>query len=109
MRLKSCLAVCWALSLGISNSFAEEETTVAAPPSPSLQSPQDREVGEEEGAEKVAEKVERIPAPQPTRGHRGNRRAKEAEGTQATKHFRENIIIKSKYELNGEPLEVDTE
>ena len=36
-------------------------------------------------------------------------REKEAEGTQAPNRFDTDTIIKSKYELNGQSLEVDTE
>jgi hypothetical protein len=36
-------------------------------------------------------------------------REKEAEGTQAPKRFDTDIIIKSKYQLNGQALEVDTD
>lgn len=32
---------------------------------------------------------------------------KEAEGTQAPNRFEANTVIKSKYQVNGEPLEVD--
>lgn len=36
-------------------------------------------------------------------------REKEAEGTQAPNRFGSDIIIKSKYEFNGQSLEVDTD
>lgn len=36
-------------------------------------------------------------------------REKEAEGTQAPNRFESDNIIKSKYELNGQALEVDTD
>ncbi len=34
---------------------------------------------------------------------------KEAEGTQAPNRFEQDLIIKSRYELNGQSLEVDTD
>ncbi|MCM2321780.1 MAG: hypothetical protein NDJ90_00790 [Oligoflexia bacterium] len=36
-----------------------------------------------------------------------NAREKEAEGTEALDRFEANTVIKSHYQLNGEPLEVD--
>ena len=36
-------------------------------------------------------------------------RVREAEGTRALNRFESEIIIKSRYELNGQPLEVDTD
>ncbi len=36
-------------------------------------------------------------------------REKEAEGTQAPNRFGSDVTVKSKYELNGQPLEVDTD
>jgi hypothetical protein len=45
-----------------------------------------------------------LPAP-PAKGRRI--REKEAEGTQAPNRFEADTVIKSKYELNGQPLEVD--
>ena len=36
-------------------------------------------------------------------------REKEVEGTQAPHRFESDAIFKSKYELNGQPLEVDTD
>ncbi len=36
-------------------------------------------------------------------------REKDTEGTQAPNHFDKDILFKSKYELDGKPLEVDTD
>ena len=36
-------------------------------------------------------------------------RERDAEGTQAPNRFENEMIIKSRYELNGQPLEVDTD
>ena len=41
------------------------------------------------------------------KGKRARGEAKEAEGTEAPNRFEGDPIIKSKYQLNGEPLEVD--
>ncbi|MCM2278801.1 MAG: hypothetical protein NDJ89_12065 [Oligoflexia bacterium] len=41
----------------------------------------------------------------PAKGKRS--REKEAEGTEALDRFEANTVIKSHYQLNGEPLEVD--
>src|SRR4051812_14766188 len=48
------------------------------------------------------------PKPKPSRKLRGViKREKEAEGTKAPNRFDPDIINKSKYELDGQPLEVD--
>lgn len=55
--------------------------------------------------------VSESPAPsEPQKKPKGRvAREKEAEGTQAPNRFDADIIFKSKYELNGKPLEVDTD
>ena len=78
--------LCFALLLLVSfSSFAEEvvpSTTSAAPP------PQESHPKKVKG---------RLP------------REKEAEGSQAPNRFDTDIVIKSKYDLNGQSLEVDTD
>ena len=47
-------------------------------------------------------------SPKPAPRAKGKRvREKEAEGTQAPNRFEADTVIKSKYELNGQSLEVD--
>lgn len=47
-------------------------------------------------------------AKKPVKKLKGKRiREKEAEGTEALNRFEADTVIKSKYKLNGEPLEVD--
>ena len=45
----------------------------------------------------------------PARKSRRISREREAEGTRAPNRFDNEILIKSRYELNGQPLEVDTD
>lgn len=45
----------------------------------------------------------------PSRKSRRIPRERDAEGTQAPHRFENDILMKSRYELNGQPLEVDTD
>ena len=48
------------------------------------------------------------PSPRPKRSAKGKvTRDKDAEGTEARDRFQADTVIKSKYEADGEPLEVD--
>jgi hypothetical protein len=47
------------------------------------------------------------PRSKPSSKKRVKNREKETEGTEAADRFEANTVIKSKYELNGEHLEVD--
>ena len=63
------------------------------------------EIVSEESESEVEEK------PSPVRLKKGKRapREREADGTQAPNRFDQDLIIKSRYELNGQSLEVDTD
>ena len=53
---------------------------------------------------------ERSEASNSSKNHKKRKpREREAEGTQAPNRFDQDLIIKSRYELNGQSLEVDTD
>ncbi len=66
-----------------------------------------------ESAEVVSEESESELEEKPSPAHlkKGKRppREREADGTQAPNRFEQDLIIKSRYELNGQALEVDTD
>jgi hypothetical protein len=71
-----------------------------------------RALAAEESAAPAPAEVSTQPAKMPPagskRGKKGKRvREKEAEGTEAADRFEAHTVIKSKYSLNGESLEVD--
>lgn len=97
MRKKQCLAPFFMtlisfVGFGLSAS-AQDALSPQTGPSPHSISA----ASEESGTQLVRKSKGKIP------------REKEAEGTQAPNRFGADIIIKSRYELNGQPLEVDTD
>ncbi len=66
-----------------------------------------------ESAEVVSDEseseVEKKPSPAHLKKGKRAPREREADGTQAPNRFDQDLIIKSRYELNGQSLEVDTD
>src|SRR6185295_5184196 len=82
--------------------FAEEPPP-AAEPAPAAESP-----AAPPAAEFSGESEEDQPKPKAKKSSKGKRRSeKDAEGTQAPDRFEADTVPKSRYQLNGEHLEVD--
>lgn len=80
-------------SLSSSKAYAQEEEIESSPP-----------VQQQEPLQEESTSPESRPAP---RKATNRAREKEAEGTQARNRFEEDPVIKSRYQLGGESLEVD--
>lgn len=98
MEMKRALIYCLGL-VAVGTVFlvrmAEAETPAAAPAPESTAAPAPAQEGD-------------APARKTSSTEKGKRRSeKEAEGTQAPNRFEADPVIKSRYELDGQPLEVD--
>jgi hypothetical protein len=101
MRIGAGAAALILLNLGPC-AWAEEGAPGTSPSAPSAVQPAQAARAESPAQPPVVKKKSARP------GAKGKRpREKDAEGSEAADRFEADTVIKSKYRLNGEPLEVD--